>query len=85
MVDQNVVVTSGTQHAVNGFAELGMLGVETVICFCFRAGHSHFVFYLTISILADSQNNRGGKVPETFSRFRDEMQVLLPPRHSTFA
>lgn len=54
MVDQNVIVTSGTQHSVNGFAELGMLGAKSVICFCFRASHSHFVLYLTISILGDS-------------------------------
>lgn len=54
MVNQNVIVTRGTQHAVNGFAKLGVLGVEGVICFCFSAGHSHFALYLTISILADS-------------------------------
>lgn len=41
MVDENVIVAGGAEHAVNGFAELLMASVERVIGFGFRAGHSH--------------------------------------------
>src|SRR6185437_4638347 len=41
MVDENVIVARGAQHAVNGFAELLMAGVQRVIGFGFRARQSH--------------------------------------------
>lgn len=70
MVNQNVIVTSGTQHSVNGLAELRVLCIECVICLRFRARHSHPGFYLMISILADRRKNRLGKVCERYARFR---------------
>lgn len=41
VVNQNVVVTSGAQDAINGFAELRVLSVERVIGFGFGSGKSH--------------------------------------------
>lgn len=41
VVNQDVVMASGAEHAVDGLTELVMLGVECVICLCFRTGHSH--------------------------------------------
>lgn len=41
VVNQDVIMASGAEHAVNGFAELLVSGVERVIGFRFRARHSH--------------------------------------------
>ncbi len=35
VVNQNIIVASGAEDAVDGFAELCVLGIERVIRFCF--------------------------------------------------
>ena len=39
MVNEDVIVAGGAEDAINGFAELGVAGIEGVIGFGFGAGH----------------------------------------------
>ena len=54
MVDQDVVMAGGAQHAVNRFAELLVLSIQRVIRFCFCSRHSHLNSLLKVSIVAEN-------------------------------
>jgi hypothetical protein len=54
MIDQNVVMASGAENAINCLAKLAVLRCKCVFCLGFGACHADLNLRLMISILANN-------------------------------